>query len=402
MIVLPIRTESVTHRKPLVNYVLLGTNIFLFLLLNEKLAGPALLAFKRQYLYLQPQAPAFYQFLTYQFFHADFLHLLGNMLFLWLFGNSVNAKMGDVPYLLFYLGGGVFAAWGHAVFHPEMLVGASGSIAAITTAYLVLFPRSRVTVMVWLFLFIHFFEWPAMVLIGLKIIVWDNIIGPRIVTSEGIAHAAHLTGYLFGFAGALAMLFLRAVPRDQFDILALWKRWNQRREFAAAMSDPAAAARARHGSVAQTEQMDAEQRQARDHQLDEISELRSRVCEQLERKEMDSATTTYEELLTKDRRQCLSERQQLEVAREFYATGRSPQAALAFERFVECYPRSIEAANISLLLGIIYARDLKQLETADKHLTQSIKTLRDQQRRSQCLEWLTNVREALGRPAPDG
>lgn len=401
MIILPIRTESVTQRTPIVNYALLGTNFFLFLLMNERFSGPALTAFKQQYLYLHAHAPSFHQFFTYSFLHADIFHLLGNMLFLWLFGNSVNGKMGDLPYLLFYLGGGAFAGWGHALFHSQLLLGASGSIAAITTAYLVLFPRSRVTVMVWLFLFIHFFEWPAMVLIGVKIIVWDNIIAPQFIASEGIAHNAHLAGYFFGFCGALVMLLTRAVSRDQFDILALWKRWRQRREFKAAMTDPAAAARARHGSVAQTEQMDPEQRRAQDLQLDEVSNLRSRISQQLERQDAAAATAAYEELLTLDRRQCLSERQQLEIAREFYRTARFPQAVVAFERFVESYPRSYEAANINLLLGIIYARDLKQLETADKHLTQSMETLRDQERRSQCLEWLTNVREALGRPAPE-
>ena len=135
--------------------------------------------------------------------------------------------------------------------------------------------------------------------------------------------------------------------------------------------------------------------------MDQVSTLRGRISQQLERKDATGATATYEELLILDRRQCLSERQQLEIGREFYRTARFPQAVVAFERFVESYPRSYEAANINLLLGIIYARDLKQLESADKHLTQSMETLRDGERRSQCLKWLTNVREALGRPAPD-
>ena len=88
-------------------------------------------------------------------------------------------------------------------------------------------------------------------------------------------------------------------------------------------------------------------------------------------------------------------------SRELYRTGRFPQAAVAFERFVECYPRSIDAGNIRLLLGIIYARDLNQLEAADKYLTKSMETLRDQQRKDQCVEWLGTVRSALGRPAPE-
>ena len=77
-----------------------------------------------------------YQFFTYQFLHADVGHLFGNLLFLWVFGNSVNGKMGNWPYLLFYLAGGVCAAWGWAALNPGPLhlVGASGAIAAVTTA----------------------------------------------------------------------------------------------------------------------------------------------------------------------------------------------------------------------------------------------------------------------------
>ena len=145
------------------------------------------------------------------------MHLLGNMLFLWVFGNSVNGKMGDIPYLLFYLAGGVFAAWGYAILQAKVfyLVGASGAIAAVTTAYLALFPRSRVTVMVWFFFFIHFFEVPAMILIGLKVIVWDNVVAPKLAGADSVAYGAHIAGYFFGFLVSLNMLFLRALPRDQ-------------------------------------------------------------------------------------------------------------------------------------------------------------------------------------------
>jgi hypothetical protein len=274
-------------------------------------------------------------------------------------------------------------------------------VAAVTTAYLALFPRSHVTVMVWLFLFIHFFEWPAMIIICAKIIVWDNIVGPLIGGGGSVAYGAHLAGYLFGFVASLVMLFLRALPRDQFDILALWKRWNQRRELSAALADPGAAATAQFGSVARVRALSPEVRAAAEQQLDEISELRVKIGERLEHDDAPAAATLYERLMLEDPRQCLSERQQLAVAREFYGTARLPQAAAAFDRFVECYARSSEATNVRLLLGIIYARDLAQFEAADKHLSQSLEALRDQERRSQCLQWLKNVRAALGRPAPE-
>jgi len=401
--VIPIRTESVARRPPIANYALIGANVFVFVALNSAFGGTAIEAWKARHLYFHSEAPALYQFVTYQFLHAGAWHLFGNMLFLWVFGNSVNGKMGNVPYLLFYLAGGIFAAWGYATLSADafQLLGASGAIAAVTTAYLALFPRSHVTVMVWFFLFLHFFEWPAMIIIGAKIIVWDNIISPMIDSGGAVAYGAHLSGYLFGFVAALIMLFLRAAPRDQFDILALWKRWNQRRELAAVLSDPGAAARAQYGSVARVQALSPQARAAAERHLDEISELRSRIGERLDHDDAPAAATLYEQLMLKDPKQCLSERQQLAVAREFYGTARLPQAAAAFDRFVECYPRSTELANVRLLLGIIYARDLAQYEKADEHLSQSFEVLRDEERRSQCFQWLKNVRSALGRPAPE-
>lgn len=402
-IVIPIRTESEARRTPVMNYVLIGLNILFFAVFNDRVSTAKLLEWKQAHLAFHAYAPELYQFVTYQFLHAGAAHLLGNLLFLWVFGNSVNGKMGNAPYLLFYLAGGIFAAWGFALLEPGVprLIGASGAIAAVTTAYLVLFPRSHVTVLVWFFLFVQTIEVPAMLLIGLKIIVWDNVIGPRWMGSEGIAHSAHLAGYFFGFAAALAMLATRALPRDQFDILALWKRWQQRREFAAAMADPVAAARARYGSAARLDAPSTAALAAEERKVDAVAELRARISERLESHDLAGGVALYEQLTLQDARQCLSERNQLAIAREFYSQAKLPQAAGAFERFVECYPRALEAGEVRFLLGIIYARDLRQFEAADKHLSESWAALREGARRDQCLQWLRDVRAALGRAAPE-
>jgi len=401
LVAIPIRTETVIRRTPSVNFGLIAANALIFLLFDQRFASDGMWAFRQQHLHLLGFEPSIHQFFTYQFIHADLMHLVGNMLFLWVFGNSVNAKMGNGPYLLFYVAGGAFAGWAHAMLHPNPLAGASGAVAAITTAYLALFPRSRVTVLIWFFFFIHFVEVPAMIIIGLKIIVWDNIIGPNLGGSEKVAYHAHLAGYLFGFVGAMGMLLVRALPRDQFDMLALWKRWRQRRELAAVMARPGAAAWAQYGAVGRTVPVDPEARAVEDRRTDEIADLRARIGVELERKANSAAATLYEQLLSREPTQCLSEAQQLDIAREFYASGKFAQAAAAFDRFVECYPNSIEAGNVRLLLGIVYARDLQQFEAADKHLTQSMESLRDQNHRDQCVQWLRSVRTALGRPAPE-
>ena len=404
LIVVPIRTEAAIKRAPIVNHVLIAANVIAFMLFDPKFGGEHLSEFAREHLYFRSYMPAFHQFFTYQFLHGDIWHLLGNMLFLWVFGNAVCGKMGGGPYLLFYLACGVFAAWTNATLKPDPfnLIGASGAIAGVTTAYLALFPRSYVTVLVWFLFFIQFFEFPAMIIIGLKIIVWDNVIAPSLGHgAEQVAHLAHLGGYLFGFVGALAMLLVRALPRDQFDILALWSRWKRRREWGVAMSDPAAAARAKFGAVGRPAPGDPRKRELEERYLDQIADLRGRIGEELGKRAMQTAVEQYERLQSLGPGQCLPEAQQLEIAREYYRTGRFVQAAGAFERFVECYPEGNDVPNVKLLVGIIYARDLRQYEVADRLLTQSMATLRDDERRQQCLMWLRNVRAALGRPAPD-
>lgn len=392
--VIPIRTEAAVRGTPLVNYWIIAINIAAFLVFGTKFGGENVEHFARDHLYFRSYPAQFHQFFTYQFLHGDAGHLLANMLFLWVFGNSVCAKMKGGPYAIFYLSCGVFAAWFNAKFKsdPFFLIGASGSIAGITTAYLALFPRSHVTVLIWLFFFIHFVELPAMLLIGLKIIVWDNVIAPGIGgASEQVAYLAHIGGYLFGFAGALAMLMLRGVPRDQFDILALWSRWNRRRGW-----EGDAPLR-----VERTGMADPKQREAEEALFEQVADLRRRIAEELDRRAPEPALGYYEKLQVVSPRQCLPEAQQLEIAREYYRRGRFSEAAQAFERFAQGYPESAETPNVRLLMGIIHARDLRQYETAERMLTDCMRGLRDDDRREQCLLWLRNVRAALGRPEPD-
>ncbi|MCH7721159.1 MAG: rhomboid family intramembrane serine protease [Planctomycetes bacterium] len=399
MALIPIRTEADIRRTPMGNYVLLAVNVLAYLVLD--LLGTSQTAeFKSRILTLDAGYPAVYQFFTYQFLHGDGWHLIGNMLFLWVFGNAVNAKMGDWTYVVFYLAGGVFAAVCFVVVSTAPMLGASGAIAAVTTAYLVLFPRSRVLVMYMLF-FIGFIEVPAILLILLKIILWDNIIAPAVGGAGQVAFSAHWAGYFFGFATTLALLLIRALPRDQFDLLALMDRWNRRRAFGSAMASPEARAQAKHGRLARPVEASQVQSDAQSAQMDRVTELRAQINEQLGREQVAEAASLYETLVSVDARQCLADRQQVQIAREFYATGRFPQAAAAFERYLKSYGQGPEGNEIRLLLGIIHARDLKQYETAEGHLEKVYKTLSNPDHREQCKRWLLEVRGALGKPAAD-
>ena len=155
---------------------------------------------------LYPALPYLWQFVTYAFLHANFMHIAGNMYFLYLFGNNVNDKLGNISYLCLYLGGAVAAAIGHALFNVNPVLGASGAVAAVTGAYMVLFPKTLITIVYWFF-FIGKVEWPALFFIAFKLIIWDNVVEPNLAPpGTSIAYGAHLAGYAFGIAVILVLL----------------------------------------------------------------------------------------------------------------------------------------------------------------------------------------------------
>src|SRR5258708_39834073 len=100
--IIPIRTDSPLRHTPYMNWALIVANVVMFLIQQ---ASPAVAGLYE----LSPRDPSLYTFITYAFLHANFMHIAGNMLFLYIFGNNVNDKMGHLAYLAFYLAGAVFA-----------------------------------------------------------------------------------------------------------------------------------------------------------------------------------------------------------------------------------------------------------------------------------------------------
>jgi membrane associated rhomboid family serine protease len=156
------------------------------------------------------------------FLHGGWLHLLGNMLFLWIFGNNVEDRMHHVPYLAFYLLGGLAAFGLQFVLDTASAVptlGASGAIAAVLGAYLFLFPGARVTTLV-IFFFITLVELPAVVVLGLWFVLqfFSGVGDLGGDVNGGVAYWAHVGGFAFGFLVAAALLrrrrtVVRAPPR---------------------------------------------------------------------------------------------------------------------------------------------------------------------------------------------
>ena len=147
--------------------------------------------------------------LTSLFLHGGWLHILGNMLFLWIFGNNVEDRFGRLRYLLFYLACGMLATYGFALANPdsaEALIGASGAIAGVLGAYLILYPRARVWSLVPFLLFIPL-RLPAWVVLGLWFLLqWVYTAGYAVSQAGSVAYLAHVLGFL---AGVLVALIIR-------------------------------------------------------------------------------------------------------------------------------------------------------------------------------------------------
>lgn len=150
--------------------------------------------------------------LVSMFLHGSLLHLGGNMLFLWVFGNNVEDHLGPVRYLLFYLAGGVVATLAHVAIEPGStvpVIGASGAVAAVMGAYLVWFPRAPVRTLIFLGFIVLFPRVPAALLLAL----WFGsqfFIGP----DEGVAWMAHVGGFVFG-AGVGLLVRESSTVRDR-------------------------------------------------------------------------------------------------------------------------------------------------------------------------------------------
>jgi len=138
---------------------------------------------------------------TSMFMHGGLLHLLGNMLYLWIFGNNIEDLLGRFRFLIFYLACGVFAALAHVILNPNStlpMVGASGAIAGVLGAYLITFPRARVLVLVFIVFFITTTRIPAFWVLGFWFVMQLMYVSSDVGSGANIAYMAHIGGFLVG------------------------------------------------------------------------------------------------------------------------------------------------------------------------------------------------------------
>lgn len=318
-------------------------------------------------LLLYPQEPTLLGFFGSAFLHADWFHLGGNMLFLYIFGNNLNDKLGHAGYLALYLGGALCAGLLHVVVSDSPVLGASGAVAAVTGAYLVLFPRSRIAVLIFFFL-ITVVHIPALWLIGLFFVfdLFQGVISEVGGGYSGTAHFAHIGGTLYGAGVGLLLMATKLIERDQMDLLAMIRRWRLRREHKAGQQKLGQRHKGQFDIVAAAPE---------DAKTLQVQDLRDRVSAAFERDNLREAGRLYSQLLRVDNAQVLSMQRQLDVSNQLAADQKYVDAAAAYERFLDRYGQHEQHPQTQLMLGLIYARYLARPEPARHHLQSALPRL---------------------------
>ncbi len=216
---------------PMFSYAFIAINVLVFLF-QATLVGEDLEKFIFEYGSIPKetmQRQDLFTLFTSMFLHGGWMHLIGNMLFLWVFADNIEQIIGNVQFVLFYFLGGLGAHAAHIFFNMESsipTVGASGAISAVLGAYLVMFPSSKIKILV--LMFFRSFRISALLFLGFwivqQLISGFASLGPATAETAGVAWWAHIGGFAFG---VLAGFFYKTTMKDRID---KYFNWNERPE----------------------------------------------------------------------------------------------------------------------------------------------------------------------------
>ena len=212
LIMIPLKDINPARRFPFVNITIIALNIIIFF--YQSLHGQAIEQFIYRYALIPFNVTANFAvtlthpnllitFFTSLFLHGSFFHLAGNMLYLWVFGDNIEDKLGHIRFIIFYLLCGIVATAAHIAIDPTSkipVIGASGAISGVLGAYAILFPHARVVTLIPIFIFIQLAELPALLLLGFWFVIQflNGIVSLGISESGGVAWWAHIGGFIAG------------------------------------------------------------------------------------------------------------------------------------------------------------------------------------------------------------
>jgi membrane associated rhomboid family serine protease len=281
----------------------------------------------------KPAAPSVSDLFASLFLHGGLMHLFGNMLFLWIYGDNVEHRLGKLPFLFWYLATGVAATLAFALFARDSmvpLVGASGAISGVLGFYFLWFPRNTVRVFVFLFpFFMNVVAIPARIVLGVYLIV-DNML-PFLLSGGsgggGVAHGAHIGGFVAGLAAAWVLTRREVTARPA--------------EFSRAETAPVAAP----GEV---------------------------IAASMDGGRMADAARAYFALSPDDSRRILAPGDSLRLAEWLAAAGHAEAALVLFRRHLRDYPAGPTAARAHLGAGLVQLDQLRQVAPAYQHFLDTL------------------------------
>ncbi len=206
----PFRDHDPSGRRPHVTIALIAVNLAVFALTWPAIYGPGRMAWLDAHWAAIPAHLAMGRdwatILSAMFLHAGAMHILGNMLFLWVFGDLIEDALGHLGFAAFYLGAGIAATLTQTLADPASqlpLIGASGAVAGVMGGYLVLFPRARIDVLLVIVIFVRVITLPAWSILGLWIAIQAGAGAFSAPVTGGVAYMAHVGGFSAGIAMAL-------------------------------------------------------------------------------------------------------------------------------------------------------------------------------------------------------
>ena len=286
----------------------------------------------------RPVDPHQLTLITAMFLHGGFMHLAGNMLFLWIYGDNVEHRLGPIAFLFWYLATGVAATLFHAYFassSPFPVVGASGAISGVLGFYFVWFPHNRVRLWVFLFpLFANVLLVPARIVLGLYLIIENMLpyLATRGIEGAGVAYGAHIGGFAAGLAVAWGMNRREVRKRPPGFRVA-----GEPAEVAAAPTSPGEA-----------------------------------IAEALDGGRMDEAAARYFSLAPDQVRRALSPDHSLALANWLRANGHARAAVVMYQRHLRDYPLGDGAADAHAGLGLVQLHALDQPTSAYQHFVDAL------------------------------
>jgi tetratricopeptide (TPR) repeat protein len=280
------------------------------------------------------------------------------MLFLWVFGPNVEDRLTRMGFLAFYLVGGAVAGGAHALFEANPALGASGAVAAVTGAYIVLFPHTRIKCLLF-FIIIGIYQIPAWFFIAFAIAKDLFFAG---FGNDNVAYLAHIGGYAFGILVSLVLLWRHVLSREPYDLFTIGRQAYRRRQLREATHRYArtggpdrrpSSRRNGPGEVPPAAEVPAD---------GPAAHARAAIATLLAQEKHADAAAAYKQLVEEHAATpavcTLGRRHQLDIANHFFSAGDFEAASYAYQRFLDTYPRDAEAPRVRLILGLINARYL--------------------------------------------